>query len=81
MVEHVARHLANRAELLKALDDKKAEWAQQDAVREIGRTEVLAAFEQGLKDVDAVIVEAGGEVPVADATDHATEEHDPSPAA
>lgn len=63
MVEHVARHLANRAELLKAIEAKRAEWHREDDARDRARSEHWAALMQGLKDVDAVIVAAGGEVP------------------
>jgi hypothetical protein len=73
--EAVARHLANRADLVAARDALQAKWDAEDATVAAARAEHMAKFEQGLRDVDAVIVTDGGEVPVEVAP-----EPDPAPA-
>lgn len=62
--EAVARHLANRADLLAVRDALQARWDAEDAATGAARAEHMAKFDQGLKDIDAVIVADGGEVPV-----------------
>jgi hypothetical protein len=57
------RHYANRMGLLDALAMRETEWKQEDADNAARRDETRASFTQGLRDIDLVIVAAGGEIP------------------
>lgn len=63
----VARHLANRADLVARLDALETVWASEDARIAEDRKALREKYLNGLRDVDAVIVRDGGVVPVAEA--------------
>ena len=54
------RHAANRADLVAARDALAETWRVEDEMLAKRRAEVMAAYDQGLRDLDAV----AGEVPV-----------------
>lgn len=76
--KHLERHYANREDLLTAGRAAAAKWeAEMDALRD-RRDANMALFDQGLKDIEAVIVEAGGKT-LAEAAAH-VEPVEPEPA-